>query len=73
MTAKIVLKGKGEITFPNSGIQLKNQGLIVAVFDKHYRIVAEFFSEDIATYSEEPCASDLCRVRPQLLSASQLG
>ena len=51
--AKVVTREAEEITFPNSGIQLKDQGRIVAVFDDHYVIVAEFPSQEIASFSEE--------------------
>ncbi len=57
-TAKVVLRGAEEITFARSGIQLKDQGKIVAVYDDHYRIVAEFPSKDIASFSEESCSGE---------------
>ena len=56
--AKVVLRGAEEIIFPHSGIQLKDQGRIVAVFDDHYRIVAEFPSLEIASFSEESCTGE---------------
>jgi hypothetical protein len=56
--ARIVLVGAKEITFRNSGLQLKDQGRIVAVFDDRYRIVAEFPSNEIACYWEERSAEE---------------
>ncbi len=58
--ARIVLRGAKEITFANSRLQLKDEGRIIAVFDHRYRIVAEFPSHEIDSFSEERYDAPAC-------------
>jgi hypothetical protein len=57
---KIVLKNNKRMEFSEVGIQSKDGGRVLAVFDRNYRIVAEFLLNSIDTIEQlEPSVPTL--------------
>ncbi len=51
---QITLKDGKTVEFPDSQIQRKSCGQFIAIFDRRYRILAEFPLEDVLECLEKP-------------------
>jgi hypothetical protein len=55
MQVTVHLKDGSKLQFPDADIQKKDNGAVIAVFDRRtYRIIAEFRADQVAAYRCEP-------------------